>query len=145
MIFNGLGCLGAIGFCVGVLMIFRYGVELGLKVAVGSWAFGLFSIYWKSHKRESGWQVVQGRCLDRELRKIPISDLGDGGEGWYWRVLCEYEYAGKKHQVTPNVQWMNCLSEAAAQKFINKRIAPNNSCRLQINPLNPLQTKLLAR
>jgi len=142
VVFNGLAFLGAIGFCAGLLIFFIGHTLVGLKIAVGSWAFGLFGIYLKNRQQKSGWKIVIGICIDRELRKLTIAD---GGHGWYWRVLCEYEDAGEKYQVTPNVQWMNCLSEAGAQKFIKKRIAPDNSCRLQINRKNPRQAKLLFR
>ena len=145
-VFNGFAMLGAIGFCAGVFLIFSNRAEtgLGLKIAVGSLAFALFGVWFKTRRQESGWQEVAGRCVDRELRKVLVEGGKGSGWGWYWRVVCEYEFNGQTLRVTPNVQWMNCTSEANAMKFIQKRIAESGSCRLRINPNNPLQTKLLA-
>jgi len=144
VVFNGFALLGAIGFCAGVFLILSdpKQTNLGLKVAVGSLAFGLFGIWFKTRRQEQGWQVVPGRCVDRELRKVLVPSSHGSSDGWYWRIVCEYEYHGQKYRVTPNVQWMNCTSEAAALKFIQKRIGSDDSCRLRINPNNPLQTKL---
>lgn len=147
VVFNGFALLGAIGFCAGVFLILsnRKETDMGLKVVVGSLAFALFGIWFKARRQEQGWQVVPGRCVDRELRKVLVSSGHGSSDGWYWRVVCEYEYNGQKYRVTPNVQWMNCVSEASALKFIRKRIALDDTCRLRINPNNPLQTKLESR
>jgi hypothetical protein len=64
---------------------------------------------------------------------------------WCWRIVCEYEYQGKRINVTPVVNWRPFLSEREANNFIERHISYDGACRLHINPANPLQTELVGQ
>ena len=118
----------------------------GLMVAVLSFVVLLCGIWLRARVVRQGWDVASGRCVDRELRKawIPAGVANAGGHwGWFWRIICEYEYLGIPYRVTPEVYWASFNSEEAALKFLEERISPNGECTLRVNPKNPLRTELM--
>jgi hypothetical protein len=86
-----------------------------------------------------GWAVVQGRCTDREIRKVSVR----GKWVWQWRIVCNYEQRGNPYRVTPKVNWSSFNSEVAAIQFLESRISPNGECTLRIHPNNSLRTELM--
>jgi hypothetical protein len=144
---GGLALTGGSGMCLAFFLLFTHRVEtaLALKLFVGSLALCLFGVWFHSWRKALGWQEVEARCIDRELRNVQVEAQHGYASGWCWRVVCEYEFHAQKITVTPGPQPMICASEADAMKFISKRVAADGSCRLRINPDNPVQTKLLAQ
>ncbi len=117
----------------------------GLMIAVLSFVVALGGAWFKARVVRQGWDVASGRCVDRELQKvwIPAGAANAGGHwGWFWRIVCEYEYLGIPYRVTPEVYWASFYSEEAALKFLEERISPNGECRLHVDPKNPLRTEL---
>ena len=136
--------LGALGFFAG-LGIAAYDnpkhLWIGLMVAVCSWLAALGGWWLKNRTVRLKWDVAPGRCVDRELQKIPA--LRGGQWNWCWRFVCEYEYLGIIYRVTPEMYWMGLPSEEAAREFLAKRISPDGKCLLRVDPKNPLRTELL--
>ena len=136
--------VGALGFFVGVgIAAYETPEHLwaGLTVAVSSWLVALGGWWLKNRKVGLDWDVAPGRCVDRELQKILVPRGGQWN--WCWRLVCEYEYLGIRYRVTPEMYWMGLASEAAAHKFLAKRIGPDGKCLLRVDPKNPLRTELL--
>jgi hypothetical protein len=141
--------LGALGFMVGFALIFLilflrvhslatfYNAAL---VLTGSGFVVMWTGFWlMARKKRAGWKIVEGRCIDREVKEVPGLD----GLTWMWRVVCEYELDGSKYRVTPMMGWTSYASEKAALEYLAKRISPDGRCKLGVNPKVPLQTELL--
>jgi hypothetical protein len=142
---NWIATVGAIGFLTAFVLLFRNpgkDTNLRLEFAVGSLLLAFFGVWLKARRKRKDWEIESARCVDRELKKVR---LPKGGEGWYWRIVCEHEFHGEKYRVTPIVQWANFMSEEAAMKFIGEKISPDGECKLHINPKNPLQTELVGQ
>ena len=160
VIFNGVASLGALVVIAGCLLAFntaypgrlpvrfspRDGVTIGLAVAAGGFLLAIFGVWSKALGKRKDWELVDARCVDRELKKIllPISPSPDSIStlGWFWRLVCEYEFRGQSYRVTRQVQWINFNSEAASMKFMEENVSTNGQCKLHVNPKNPLQTEL---
>lgn len=142
---NWIANVGAIGFIVGAVLLFRNpgkDTSLRLGLMVGSLLLAFFGIWFKPRRQRKNWEIETARCVDRELQRFRLPK--NGGWDWIWRIVCEYEFHGEKYRVTPDVhQWINLSSEEAAMKFIEKNISPDGECKLHVNPKNPLQTELV--
>ena len=143
---NWFANIGALGFIAGAVLLFHNqgkNLNLILGLMVGSLLLAVFGIWFKARRKRKKWEIETARCVDRELQKSRLPK--GGGWVWYWRIICEYEFHGKKFRVTPNVhQWSNLSSEEAAMKFIEKNISADGQCKLHVNPNNPLETELVA-
>ncbi|HET7626500.1 MAG TPA: hypothetical protein VFM25_14685, partial [Verrucomicrobiae bacterium] len=148
VVFNGIATVGAILFIFGFVLAFnavtphhlpidfttRNGKEIGLMFAVMGLLLAFFGTWFKARRKRKGWELVNARCVDRELKKIHlVVNSGDGSHGswgWFWRMICEYEYHGQTYRVTPEIQWINFTSEAAAMKFFEEKVSPSGECKL---------------
>jgi hypothetical protein len=139
---------GVLGF-IGGLAMATYDKKYessGLMIAVLSFVVLFGGALLKARVVRQGWDVAPGRCVDRELQKVwmPVGAANVGGHwGWFWRIICEYEYLGIPYRVTPEVYWADFNSEEAALKFLEERISPNGECTLRVDPKNPLRTELM--
>jgi hypothetical protein len=138
---------GALGFLVGLALATydnQQYLKLGLIVAVSGWLVGLLGVWLKARVVRLDWDVAPARCVDRELRKAwVVGSKGSGSWGWFWRIVCQYEYLGIPYRVTPAVYWGSFTSEEAAQKFLEERVLPKGECMLRLDPKNPLRTELM--
>lgn len=141
--------LGGFGF-IGSLALATYDHDkfksIGVVVAVLSFVVVLGGAWVKERVVRHDWDFAPGRCVDRELQKIWIQrgpDVSGGHWGWFWRIVCEYEYLGIRYRVTPEVYWTSFSSEDAALKFLAGRISPDGKCTLRVNPKNLLRTDLM--
>ena len=138
--------VGAFGF-IGGLAVATYDNDkykyLGLVVAVSSLAVAFGGAWLKERRVRLDWDFAPGHCVDRELQKVWIQQGAGGHWGWFWRIVCEYEYLGIRYRVTPEVYWASFSSEEAARKFLEERISPNGECTLRVNPKNLLRTDLI--
>lgn len=137
-----------LGFLAGMALAVydheRY-VKPGLILGVSSWVVALLCYWLKARLVRLDWDVAQGRCVDRELRKVRMDGPDGGGWGWFWRIVCQYEYLGIPYRVTPEVYWANFNSEEAAMQYLDKRISPTGECTLRVDPKNPLRTELMGQ
>lgn len=139
--------LGMFGFLIGIgLAVYdrsRFAGR-GVLIAVSSWLIA-WVVAWANQRWGDRplWDVAQGRCVDRELRKVLLSAHGGGRWGWAMRIVSEYEYLGIRYRVTPEI-CPDCFgSEQEARAFLDQRISPSGGCTLRVNPKNPLQTGLI--
>lgn len=99
---------------------------LGLFVAI------LGRIY-ADYKMRKDWIELVARCVDREIAKTKDSD---GDTVWVYRLLCEFDFQGKKYKVTPEIP--NIFnSEKKVREYLDKNISADGFCRLFIDPKNP--------
>ena len=137
--------VGVLGFLGGLAMA-TYDKKYessGLMIAVLGFVVLFGGALLKARVVRQGWDVAPGRCIDRELQKVWLPDSSSGHWGWFWRIICEYEYLGIPYRVTPEVYWASFNSEEAALKFLEERISANGECMLHVDPKNPLRTELM--
>jgi len=139
--------VGVLGFLGGLAMA-TYDKKYessGLMIAVLGFVVLFGGALLKARVVRQGWDVAPGRCIDRELQKVWLPDSSSGHWGWFWRIICEYEYLGIPYRVTPEVYWASFNSKEAALKFLEERISANGECMLHVDPKNPLRTELMAQ
>ena len=143
--------LGVVAFILGpaillLAVVTRCGDEMILDVCFGLSIGGLavaFGGLWGIAKvKRRGWLTLPARCTDRELLSFMSANGDMSGRVWGWRILCEYEYQGKKYTVTPRVGWCTWAKQNTAVKYLEKRVAPDGGCRLRVNPKSSYQTEL---
>lgn len=114
----------------------------GLAFAFAGCGGCLYGAWLKARNYRQGWMIAEGRCLDREIRRIMSSDGNHIGWIWSCRIICEYEYCGVMHRVTPSLTRAAFSSEQAVTRYLDVRIAGSGQCRIHFNPKNPLETFL---
>ena len=139
-----LPAIGALVFIAGfALTILNGGQGAGWAFASLILMFG--GLWWHARKRRESWVVVPARCVDRELKQVMSAGGMHKGWVWQWRVVCDYRLEGREYRVTPLVCWTTFRTEAAALKFLAKRISPSGECKLGVNPQSPLEAELLGK
>lgn len=145
---NWIALLGALGFLLGVLVMVnksaahwaeQYGLphQCGMTIAIGGLALAILASVFAHFRKAAGWELVHARCVDRELRHVGMNE-------WRWRIVCEFWSDGNIVRVTPEIHGLTaCSSQTSAEEFLNGRVLAEGSCRLLVNPKNPLQTKLV--
>ena len=91
------------------------------------------------------WVVVDAVCVNQELNKMMSPNQDMSGWVWVWRIKCIYNYAGEKYEVFPKIGWatVGFKNEKSAKKYLAKKIAPNNKCKLRVNPNDLQEAELL--
>jgi hypothetical protein len=148
-----LSLAGVLGFTTGMgfLVSGLYKYEgLGLALAAGGMSITLGSIYLyelQVKKIRAAWPVVFARCVNRKLVKVAA---GERGEALFWRLDCEFNYAGRDYRVIPKVRWNATArvetafwSEETARLFLEKVVTSTGECKLRLNPQNFLEAELL--
>lgn len=147
-----LSIIGVAGFTTAMGMLFynpKYR-DIGLWMGGGSLLCGVISILLNAataRAKRSAWPVVSARCTRQVLTK---SQSADNRVDWSWQIICEVDYAGKKHHLSPKVRWSDVAQadlpfgkEAKARKFLAQRVSPDGQCQLRINPANPSEAELI--
>ncbi len=119
-------------------------------MVVGALIFGAIGSYLIARQVRKGWLLTDARCIKQMVKLVATSGgagggTGGGRTGYSAIVICEYEYAGVKYRVTPRITAVAIVSfptPGTVERYLKKRIAPDGSCKLHINPDNPLQTTL---
>lgn len=144
-----LEVIGLAGFAGSVYGLVQSIADTALLIVAAVASVGLiaFSLLTKARRKRAGWVKVRAQCIDKEMREAR------GREGkpvWAFRFLCEYEYRGAVHRVTPGY-WLNVgsatvLQERArrkAEELMGKLVRADGKCELFINPDNPLETEMV--
>lgn len=139
---------GALGFLGGLGLVFlqvtqampSWGVVVGLAVAAGSLVLMFLSIWWQGWRRHRGWVEVTARCVDSEHRQVrtPVQH----GQAWDARLVCEFDFNGQSYRATPAVHYRTFSTEAGLLRYLLSRVSEDGTCRLHVNPANPLECEL---
>ena len=144
---------GVFAFLGGMWLLF-YNAEKYQSLGLTLTGAGLLAVFGSivlnamtAKAKRAAWPVVSARCIERTLQK---HHSYEGGDFWLWRLVCEMNYAGEKYRVVPKVRWSDAgqaessfSSEAKAQKFISEIVSPNGTCKIRVNPKNPLEAEML--
>jgi hypothetical protein len=147
-----LPAVGSVGFIIGFSMLllilfsrmrilarFAYAA---MTLSAASLSVVFMGLWLMARQKRRGWKVVDGRCVDRELKQVFSANGEHSGWVWDWRIVCEYELNGTTYRVTPEVGWSTYATEKEAVQYLDKRISPTGGCKLNINPHIPLQAGL---
>ena len=110
-------------------------------IAVGGLLFGMFSLAYQARKNRRNWIRIRARCLDHEVFQDSSND-GDTGRVWDFIMLCEYELKGELYRVTP-AYWCSFPTQGSVLRFIGKKLSPEGTCEIYVNPDNPLQAEIV--
>ena len=111
-------------------------VLISLIIAVSGICIGILGRRYAAWHKQARWKPVRARCVDREIRKCLDEDAS---YVWEYRLVCTFNFRGKKYHVTPeNSHIVAFNSEKQLDKYLYERIADDGTCRLYIDPSNPL-------
>ncbi len=137
---NRLALVGAVIFLGGIALHFVRRDIRFIWVAVSGVVVMFVGGLLAARERRSGWIMLNAVCVDREIR--PALMRYGKGITWPFRTLCRFKYAGNDYTVTP-MFGTSFASEEATANFLNRTIGPDGTCRLRVNPRNPLETELV--
>lgn len=121
-------------------------IYLIILLALSGLAIILLGRFYAAFKRHADWQRVTARCVDREIQKRTGYRGGDRGTSWEYRLLCTFEFNGRAWQVTPEPSHMVAFnSQAKIERYLEERIQPDGTCKLWVDPSNPLHTMFHTR
>jgi hypothetical protein len=90
------------------------------------------------------FEAVEAACIDREILEVEDPDsIGSFNNNTFWvpRILCEFDYQGRRYRVTPIIVKIVAFnSEEGAKNFLDDKIDSKGKCTLWVNPKNPLHT-----
>ena len=132
----GVG-LFAGGF-VSLLATKKPNVSAIVIISVGFPLFLLGALINNRAKRRD-WVRIEATCIDREYMRIAVNR----GKTWRFRLLCKFKLDGKEYTVTP-FYYSSFASEKRLLQFFSEAISSQQTCRLWVNPRNPLETEISA-
>lgn len=82
------------------------------------------------------WIPVPAQMIDVEIR-----EYREGGQSHYsFRLLCEFEFDGRRRQATPACSKMVAMrSEAQVRDYLARYIDQTGKCRIWIDPTEPVR------
>ena len=142
------GVLIFIGAIVHILFMPKIPVEntggipremlIPLIVAVSGLFIGVLGRVYAARHKQSRWKSLRARCVDREIQKC-LAGGEDASYVWEYRLVCAFNFHGKEYQVTPEKSHVFAFnSKEKLEKYLGERIAADGTCRLYIDPQNPL-------
>lgn len=140
-------CLIGLALFLGVFFWNNYsffGVTLSLSqvliIAVSGLAIIMLGIILSACQIQYGWKQVVARCIDREISEY-AREPGDLTSSWGYRLVCVFHFEGEEYKVTPEPSHVVTFnSKRQVQRYLHEKITDDGSCRLWINPENPLLT-----
>ena len=113
-----------------------------IVIAVIGFIILLLSRFLAARLKQKDWVDVKAVCIDREIQG-GLANLGkkrsDIIHVFGFRLLCSFEYIGKKYTVTPEFSEVTSFNSADdTNQYLNERIGSDGSCILWIDPKNPL-------
>jgi len=121
-------------------------IYLIVFLAVCGLAIILLGRFYAAFKRHFDWQRVTARCVDREIQERSGYQGGDRVAGWEYRLLCTFDFNGRSYEVTPEPSYLVAFnSQSKLEQYLEERIQPNGTCKLWIDPSNPLHAMFHTR
>jgi hypothetical protein len=138
-LFTGFG--GAALFLGSIVYLLISKHVQGPVLAIG--LAGLVMIFlgrlYASFNKQAWWTCLTARCIDREIQQRHYLSEGNIKIIWEYRLLCVFNYNGIEYRVTPEASHIaGFQSQDLAQKYLNERIRPDGTCKLWVDPRNPL-------
>jgi hypothetical protein len=138
-LFTGFG--GAALFLGSVVYLFIFKHVQGQVLAIG--LAGLVMIFlgriYASFNKQAGWICLTARCIDREIQQRQYPGKGNIKIVWEYRLLCVFHHNGTEYKVTPEASHIaGFRSQELVQKYLCERIRPDETCKLWVDPRNPL-------
>ena len=121
-----------------------FGVTLSesqiIVIVVSGLAISMFGIISSAFQLQAGWKRIDARCIDQEVGEY-WKEPGVITSSWGYRLVCLFSFEGKQYTVTPEPSNLASFSsKKQVDSYLNETINQNGSCKLWINPKNPLQT-----
>ena len=142
-----LALLFAIAFAAFIVRLnwFFFGVTLLLFIIpllVGT----CHSFYLFFKGRLTKWVKIEAYCYDIDIRQMTNYIRGRPRSGWSYRILCEFDFNGKRYQATPEgydgARWRLFASQQEVSSFLEATVRKEERFPLLINMHKPLQCKL---
>jgi len=104
---------------------------------------GLLMIFlgrlYAAFKKQANWLCLASRCIDQEIKERHFPHKGNVKTVWEYRLLCTFSYNGSEFKVTPEASHVaGFQSQDLLGKYLNERIQPDGTCKLWVDPENPL-------
>ena len=134
---------GAALFFVSVvyLIVFKHAQWPILAVGLAGLVMIFLGRIYASINKQAGWLYLTARCIDRDIQERHYPSKGNVKIIWEFRLICEFTHNGTKYRVTPEASHTaGFQSQDLVQKYLNARMQPDSTCKLWVNPQNPLHT-----
>jgi hypothetical protein len=105
-------------------------------IGLGGLLVAFISRFYAAYRKQAKWKPITAKVIDREVQETFDAD---GGGSYEFRLLCRFRYMGMNYEVTPeNARLVAFTSEKRANAWLAKHIGADGTCRLWIDPRNPL-------
>jgi hypothetical protein len=134
----GLGLFfGSIGY-----MLYR-GSEnqpvILIIVSVAGLALLFIGRLYAAYNKYKNWVPVKAKCIDQEIKPYVSRGNDKVRTFWGYRLLCKFDFGGKEYTVTPEISRLFSFnSEDKVKEYLSEKIESDKTCRLYIDPENPL-------
>jgi hypothetical protein len=138
-LFTGFGGAALFLGSVVYLLLFKHDQGPVLAIGLGGLVMIFLGRIYAAFNKQGGWIQLTARCLDREIQERHYPGKGSIKIIWEYRLLCVFIHNGTEYRVTPEAANIaGFQSQDLAQKYLNELIRPDGTCKLWVDPGNPL-------
>jgi hypothetical protein len=137
--FTGFGGAGLFIGAIIWLLVFRDAQGPALTVAIAGIVVIISGRVYAAINKQSGWVCIDARCIDREIKQCISPSEGNVNYVWEMRVLCKLIMNDREYKVTLEASHVTSFGSIdTAEEYLNDRIQFDGTCRLWVDPRNPL-------
>jgi hypothetical protein len=138
-LFTGFGGAGLFLGSVAYLLFFKQVQWPILAIGLAGLMMIFIGRIYAAFNKQGGWLQLTARCIDREIQERHYPSKRNVKIVWECRLLCEFNHDGTEYRVTPETSNIaGFQSQDLIQRYLNDRIRPDGTCKLWIDPGNPL-------
>jgi hypothetical protein len=138
-LFTGFGGAALFLWSVVYLLILKYVPRPILAIGLAGLVMIFLGRIYAAFNKQDGWIQLTARCIDREIQERHYPSKGNINIVWECRLLCEFNHDGTECRVTPETSNIaGFQSQDLVQKYLTERIRPDGTCKLWVDPRNPL-------
>ena len=138
-LFTGFGGAALFIGSVVYLLILKHVQGPILAIGLGGLVMIFLGRIYAAFNKQAGWLQLTARCIDREIQQRHYLSEGNIKIIWEYRLLCVFYHIGTEYKVTPEASHIaGFQSQDLVQKYLNEKIRPDGTCKLWVDPRNPL-------
>lgn len=120
-------------------LVFKHAQWQVLAIGLAGLVMIFLGRIYASINKQAGWIKLAARCIDCEVQERHYPSKGNIKILWEYRLICVFSHKGSEYRVTPEASRIaGFQSQDLVQKYLNERIQTDSTCKLWVDPRNPL-------